>query len=63
VLWLFELSGGISDAVIDPIYSEILLSASLLHGQEILNNELLDVPEEIEKKYMRFIKIIIRDKI
>ena len=52
----FQLSGGINDAIIDPIYSEMLLSAIELYTSENLTKGLIDVPIELENKILEIYK-------
>ncbi len=48
----FPLRGGISKAVIDPVYAEIFWAAVLLKTENF-NPELLDFPKEIDKEVVR----------
>lgn len=45
----FALSGGISDSIIDPIYSEMFLAAIEIAKNSNLKAMVMDIPTEIEK--------------
>jgi len=52
----FALSGGIPDVVIDPIYSEMLLSAVEIIRDSSLEKKLVDIPKALELQVLEVFK-------
>jgi S-adenosylhomocysteine hydrolase len=52
----FAISGGISNSVIDPIYSEMFLAAVQIRASEGMANGLQDLPIEIEEEVLKIFK-------